>query len=363
MDQESVVWRAPGAPAVRFNRRVMEGIAAEIREAHARGREAGGILVGRREKAETIIEDFEPAPCDYRSGPTYQLSENDAGGLVETLEWFGPRVLGFYCGHLGEGFAFDARKRDLLERHFPGAESLFLLLKPVRAGMIGDFFLRRASGLRPAYHPVPFPFEAKPEPQAPVRLELPPRPESPPRRSHTLPWAAVGLLLATAAAAVLGYRSVRPAAPPAPVSLAASHTPAPAAAQATPPPPVGEAERRTPEPSPAASDDDQIRAVLGRWGDAQLRGDSQALAACYTRRARRVSLSRRDRFTVMRLDHVRVTRTGSRRANVTFLKHWQTGGSRPFAGEQEERLAFVKGEDGWRIDSGEELRVLWTRRP
>jgi len=363
MDQLSVQWRAPGAPAVHFIRRVMEGIAAEILQAHAHGREAGGILVGRREGGEVIIEDFEPVPCGYGSGPLYQLSESDLAGLLETLEWFGPRVVGFYCGHIGEGFAFDALKRDMLDRHFPGAEALFLLLKPVRTGMIGDFFVRRASGLRAAYHPVPFPFEAPAEPRAASHPRLPPRPEARPRPPRTKPWAAAALLLITAAAAVVGYRSVRPA--PAPLTRASAQAPpeAPEAPAVAIPAPTGEAERLIPEVEAVPSDNDQIRAVLGRWADAQRKGDSQALAACYTSKARRLASQGPGKFAVLRLDNIRIAPTGPRRAHVIFRKHWQTGGYRPFAGELEERLAFVKGSDGWRIDSAEALRVYWTKQP
>src|SRR5258706_10359424 len=55
---------------------IMRGLGALKR----RGAEVGGILLGRSDPdspGKVIIEDFEPVPSEYLTGPSYNLSDND----------------------------------------------------------------------------------------------------------------------------------------------------------------------------------------------------------------------------------------------------------------------------------------------
>ena len=87
-----ITWKAPGSPVVRFRRRVMEAIMNEVTTVFSavphRGAETGGILLGAKSGDEILIDDFEPAPCEHRFGPSYRLSDADGLALEETLAWF-----------------------------------------------------------------------------------------------------------------------------------------------------------------------------------------------------------------------------------------------------------------------------------
>ena len=48
---------------------------------------------------------------------------------------------------------------------------------------------------------------------------------------------------------------------------------------------------------------------------------------------------------------------------ATFRRHWQTAGPKIYAGEEQERLVFVKYEDGWKIASEELTKTYWTQPP
>src|SRR5215813_1704698 len=79
------VWEVPGKPISiqvpfevidRMSPDIMRGFGALKR----RGAEVGGILLGRCQNGpvrNVIIEDFEPVPSEYLTGPSYNLSEKD----------------------------------------------------------------------------------------------------------------------------------------------------------------------------------------------------------------------------------------------------------------------------------------------
>jgi len=51
------------------------------------------------------------------------------------------------------------------------------------------------------------------------------------------------------------------------------------------------------------------------------------------------------------------------RAIASFRKHWQTSGPKVFAGEEQERVTFIKAESAWKIASQEETKVYWSQPP
>ena len=67
--------------------------------------------------------------------------------------------------------------------------------------------------------------------------------------------------------------------------------------------------------------------------------------------------------SILRISDLTVIPVSEDRAVASFRKHWQTSGPRIFAGEEQERLIFVKAEDEWKIASEEETKVYWTQKP
>src|SRR5688572_14182660 len=88
------VWEVPGKPISiqlrfdvidRLTPEMMRGLGALKR----RGAEVGGLLLGRPEpgiQQKVTIEDFEPIPTEYLTGPSYNLSQNDLAVLEAAIE-------------------------------------------------------------------------------------------------------------------------------------------------------------------------------------------------------------------------------------------------------------------------------------
>jgi hypothetical protein len=173
-----ITWKAPGSPVVRFRRRVMEAIMNEVTTVFSavphRGAETGGILLGAKSGDDILIDDFEPAPCEHRFGPSYRLSDADGLALEETLAWFRSgahpvlSVLGYFRGHTRPDFALDRDDEQLIQTHFPGPETIVLLIQPTRThGCTAGFFFLRDGRFEEASQPAPFPFVDAAENAAP----------------------------------------------------------------------------------------------------------------------------------------------------------------------------------------------------
>src|SRR5205807_4445815 len=99
-------------------------------------------------------------------------------------------------------------------------------------------------------------------------------------------------------------------------------------------------------------------------------GDPNLIAACYSseldmtaRRAAVQSVARYGIPAILRISDLTLIPISETRAAALFRKHWQSSGPRIFAGEDQERLTFVNGTDGWKISSEEETKVYWIERP
>jgi len=247
----------------------------------------------------------------------------------------------------------------------------------------------RSPLLAPATPPLPrrSSLETRPsEPHSPLPAATRPRrveTDEGPDRSWL--WVAA-LLILTVAGAVLGYRSVDSSSnqsqplkeqpvkeQPAPAPAATAH---PAAAVSQPPAP------EVPKPSPLADEAlvPVIQAAILRWQRAVLSGDPDRLAACYApqleryfsqrnassaevRRVAMQSVARYGRPAILRVSGVSIIPISPDRALATFRRHWQTGAPKVFAGEDQERMAFVRVRDEWKIASEEQIKVYWTRKP
>jgi ketosteroid isomerase-like protein len=423
-------------PIVSFESRVTSGISIEVLNAfHAeppRGKEAGGILLGRPASEPILVEDFEPVLCEHRFGPSYFLSAEDLRGLEESVQWFRTsqagdlQVLGFYRSQARPESSIDDRDHELMRRFFADPGSLFLLLKPGRGETItAELFVLAEGSLRPAGHPMLFPSDggsgrhparrlsikglsagllrqcdpSGPEPAANGgpgpekvvddgirRTSLPPS-----RRRHLdtqelvgRNWTWVAALVALiVAAAVLGYRSVGPKH----AGTSSEADAGPSSGLATPtsnPMPAPAPGIRTPMTAPqttvAPETGQGIREALAQWERAVRSGDPGLIAGCYAtqldryfqqrnssseevRRAAAQSLARYGKPAILRISDLTVIPVSEDRAVASFRKHWQTSGPRIFAGEEQERLIFVKAEDEWKIASEEETKVYWTQKP
>ena len=409
-----------------FEGRVTGGISREVLTAFqgvsSGGAETGGILLGSRSGDRILVEDFEPVLCEHRFGPSYVLSDEDLLGLEESVQWFRTthagdlQVLGFYRSQTGPDSSVGDRDNELMRRFFPDSGSLFLLLKPVRTPAItAELFVFAESSLHAAGHPMLFPssdtsiparvsFAQSPNTGKDARVtplntgtngrdthpqkREPEQSEEPAGRNWT--WVAA-LVALTLAGAVLGYRSVGPRnggatstaasktavsdAPsvprtPAsnPVSVSTPGTAAPNAAEVLPPPAV------------SLEMEQGVREALGNWLRALRSGDPDLVVACYAsqldryfsqrnsssaevRRAAAQSVARYGKPAILRISDLTLTPLSDERAMTSFRKHWQTGGSRMFAGEVQEQLTFVKAGDAWKIASEEETKIYWTQRP
>lgn len=422
IETDYVIWHAPDAPVIAIRRRVMEGIHHEVHEVFAsvprRGAETGGILLGRIEGDRTVVEDFEPVPCEHRFGPSYRLSDGDRDFLRETLDWFrgeaqpGLAVLGFYRSHTQPDFGLSEEDEELLRTHFSDRDSFVLLIKPNRTGAsVADFFVQRGGRTEEAYVPIPFPFteiavippqeeqavelppiaperEIQPEPGPvpepaaiswpPPRARLAPAPE--PSRRRLWPWytalTAVGM-----AAGALGYLALHPGTGAVRETLPIAPAPSQAAVSPAPAPSPSPAERAGEDPAgPATSDKEGIHALLDRWSGALKRGDARTASECYApvvsnyygrrnvtregvQRSIRQSLGRSGRLDIYRVSDLQVMPVSEGRAVATFRKHWQTSGYRKFAGEEQDRLTLEQQEGAWRITSEQEQKLYWVHRP
>src|SRR5258707_1197860 len=116
------VWEVPGKPVlVHLRLDVVDRLAAEamrgLGAVRKRGAEVGGVLLGSIQDdypAIVRVEDFEPVACDYRRGPSYQLTEEDGAAFEDVCQRSQPEVsrgcyaVGFFRSHTRDGFSLEA---------------------------------------------------------------------------------------------------------------------------------------------------------------------------------------------------------------------------------------------------------------
>jgi hypothetical protein len=208
------VWKTPGSSVCiylhldvvdRLLADVMRGVAALPK----RGAEVGGILLGVLEHGDPAIvrvEDFEPVESQYKSGPSYLLSEEDRARFKNAWEQWQPDdsraiyAVGYYRGNTRDGFSLGPEDIELLEEFFPSPAHIALLVKPYSSkASIGGFFFRE-NGLFPPATALEFPFRrrelsAVDEPFPHPRREAAPQnyPGDDPPRPHQSASARSGL--------------------------------------------------------------------------------------------------------------------------------------------------------------------------
>ena len=149
------VWEVPDKPiSIHLRYDVIDRIVPEIMRGFGalkrRGAEVGGLLLGRSDAGfdqKVMIEDFEPIPTEYLTGPSYNLSENDlvtfeaAIARRQSVPNGRLSVVGFYRSHTRDDLFMDDADLALASRYFPGSENVFLIVKPFATRTsIGGFF-------------------------------------------------------------------------------------------------------------------------------------------------------------------------------------------------------------------------------
>src|SRR4051812_29648143 len=93
LDRHAYLWEIPGKPlSVQLRFDVIDRLSPEILRGlgalKRRGAEVGGLLLGRVEPGspdKVTIEDFEPVPSEYLTGPSYNLSPNDLAAFEASI--------------------------------------------------------------------------------------------------------------------------------------------------------------------------------------------------------------------------------------------------------------------------------------
>lgn len=220
------VWREPDQPgSVHLSLDVVRRLGLESMEAYKslphRGLEVGGLLLGRREGEALYIDNFEPVVSEYRTGPSYVLSETDLEAFEQALQRH-PDAVGMYRTQTRlDSLALQVADVDLFGRYFHDPASVYLLVQPASGQAaffvpsedtlaLGHEFPFRAAELvpeaRPEEHPA-VPTAPVPEEVAPVAVAVAaasplPAPAPPQKQASTkwlIPVAAIALGMATGA--------------------------------------------------------------------------------------------------------------------------------------------------------------------
>jgi len=144
---------------IRVSSLVVDDIATEVMKrfdaipGRGRGAEVGGILLGRREENEIIVDDFEPVLCDHRLGPSFRLSDSDRIGWRKTLQHIRQRglsaIVGCYRTDTSQELALREDDRELLETELQQDGDVILLIRPSRSQPYeAKLFLRDDGQLR-----------------------------------------------------------------------------------------------------------------------------------------------------------------------------------------------------------------------
>lgn len=170
------IWRVPGKPVAvhlrfdvidRLQLEVMRGFGAVPR----RGAEIGGVLLGHSlegEPATVYIDDFEVVQCEYRNGPTFQLSETDLIQFDQVLERWKPEAspalypVGFYRSTTRDELALTGDDLALFNSRYSASSSVILQIKPFATRVsVGGFFFREGDSIHSESTYLEFPFRRK----------------------------------------------------------------------------------------------------------------------------------------------------------------------------------------------------------
>ncbi len=116
-----------------------------------RGAEVGGVLLGQVDKTAKLtvhVHDFVIVPCDYRRGPSYQLTSADtqlfSEAVTKATQGSAPdlRPVGYFRSHTRDGMGLTEDDLQLFSNFFPDPTSVILLVRPfaTKVSQAGFFF-------------------------------------------------------------------------------------------------------------------------------------------------------------------------------------------------------------------------------
>jgi hypothetical protein len=140
---------------VRVDFEVIDRMSAEVMRGFGsvpkRGAEVGGVLLGKVDKGSKLsihIHDFVIVPCDYRRGPSYQLTDGDTQLFSKTVAdttqsaTADLRPVGYFRSHTRDGMGLTDDDLQLFSNFFPDPSSVMLLVRPfaTKVSQAGFFF-------------------------------------------------------------------------------------------------------------------------------------------------------------------------------------------------------------------------------
>lgn len=164
------IWEPPtGNITVHLSLDVVSSLSALMKSREDAGKERaveiGGLLLGGAQSGEkriTVVEDFEPFPCEYVREASYTLSAKDRRRLDERLRRSGKgahSVVGFYRSHTRPGLYLDQDDLVLADACFAHPSQVVLAVKPALAALTGGFFFWEEGEMRRQSSYLEFPFD------------------------------------------------------------------------------------------------------------------------------------------------------------------------------------------------------------
>ena len=191
---------------------------ADAGDDQGRGREIGGILLGRidytvRSKPVVRVEGVDPVESEHRRGASFALTDRDKRELGRRLAAWNRgqrelRPVGFYRSHTRRGLYLDNEDFALVQAYFPERDSVVLLVRPEQlAANAGGFFFWEEGDMHRESSLQEFPFDpARATPTAPAQPPTPLPEALPPVAARPrLNWALAAIPLAALLFAVSFY--------------------------------------------------------------------------------------------------------------------------------------------------------------
>ena len=172
----SYVWEVAGKQvSIHLHYDVVDRLLAEVMRGFGsvprRGAEVGGLLLGTSELTDRLtvrIEDYDPVPCSYMSGPSYLLSERDLHEFADTHDrWrIGPDrriyAVGYYRSHTRDGMSVTPEDMSLMKKFLPPPKNIALVIKPYATKVsIAGFFFYEDGTMQTESTLLEFPFRRK----------------------------------------------------------------------------------------------------------------------------------------------------------------------------------------------------------
>ena len=149
-------WAPDGKPVqVWLDFDVIDRMSAEVMRGFGsvpkRGAEVGGVLLGRVDttgKLTIHVHDFVIVPCDYRRGPSYQLTSADtqlfSDAVAKATQGTATdlRPVGYFRSHTRDGMGLTEDDLQLFSNFFADPTSVILLVRPfaTKVSQAGFFF-------------------------------------------------------------------------------------------------------------------------------------------------------------------------------------------------------------------------------